>query len=143
MTNLQAAVGVAQLERLGEFVHRKRTMGALYQDLLSGLSTVQFPLARTEYADNIYWVFGLVLLESSGMDSATVRDRLKARGIGCRPFFCPMHRQPVLRRLGLFKSEEYPVADRLYERGFYIPSGLGLTHSEIQTVADTLRDILE
>ena len=142
MTNLQASVGLAQLERLDEFIDRKRSMGALYQELLSDLAHVQLPLASTDYAENIYWVFGLVLSESSGLKAARVAEMLRERGVGSRPFFFPMHRQPILRRLGYFEDDEHPIADQLYDRGFYIPSGIALTAPDIKDVANTLRAIL-
>lgn len=87
MTNMQAALGVAQLERLDEFVTRKRRMGARYTELLSGLRGVQLPLPRTDYAENIYWVYGLVLDGSIGFDAEEAMNRLAAKGVGTRPLF--------------------------------------------------------
>lgn len=142
MTNLQAAVGVAQLERLDEFVARKRRMGARYTEAFSGLPGVQLPLARTDYADNIYWVFGMVLDDDHPMDAAEAMRRLAAEGIGCRPFFAPMHEQPVLRRRGLFEGDSHPVSERLYRQGFYIPSGMALTDGQMDQVAGAVRKVL-
>ena len=142
MTNLQAAIGVAQLERLEEFIERKRLIGTRYQTLLSDLGGVQLPLARTDYSDNIYWVFGLVLEDSVDFDAATAMQRLGTMGIGTRPFFCPMHEQPVLRRKGLFKKDSHPVSERLYRRGFYVPSGMALTESQSSRVAEALHEVL-
>jgi len=142
MTNMQAALGVAQLERLDEFVARKRCMGSRYTELLGGLQGVQLPLPRTDYAENIYWVYGLVLDESIGLDAEEAMKQLAAKGIGCRPFFCPMHQQPVLRAMGLFAAEAYPESDRLYQRGFYIPSGMALTDEQIERVAEAVRETL-
>ena len=142
MTNLQAAMGVAQLERLDEFVARKRAMGRRYTELLQGISGLQLPLPATDYAQNIYWVYGMVLDESRDLDAAQAMRKLASLGIGCRPFFCPMHQQPVLRARGLFEGESYPVAERLYRRGFYIPSGLALTEAQITRVAHAVRNIL-
>jgi perosamine synthetase len=142
LSNLQAAVGVAQLERLDEFVARKRRMGGRYQALLADLPGVQLPLPGNGDASNIYWVFGLVLADDHDHDAVTAIDRLAAAGVGCRPFFCPMHQQPVLQRLGWFAGERYPVAERLYQRGFYIPSGIGLSEDEIDQVARIIRDVL-
>jgi perosamine synthetase len=142
MTNLQAAVGLAQLERLDEFLARKRRMGARYTEALAGLPAVQLPLARTDYADNVYWVFGMVLDESRGIDAAEAMRRLGAEGIGCRPFFAPMHEQPVLRRMGLFEGESHPVAERLYRQGFYIPSGMALTDAQMDRVGDAVWKVL-
>lgn len=142
MTNLQAAVGVAQLERLPAFVIRKRAMGARYRELLGDLPGVQLPLTRTEYAENIYWVFGLVLDDDHPLDAPAAMRRLADLGIGCRPFFCPMHEQPFLRRLGWFAGERHPVAERLYRRGFYIPSGVALTDAQIERAADAVRSVL-
>ena len=142
MTNLQAAVGVAQLERLQESVKRKRHIGRRYDALLADLPGVQLPLPRTEYADNVYWVYGLVLQDEVPFDAEQAMARLAGAGIGCRPFFWPMHEQPVFQRAGLFAGERYPVAERLARRGFYIPSGLGLTDADADRVAGALNDLL-
>ncbi len=142
MTNMQAALGVAQVEQLDEFVARKRRMGARYTELLGGIQGIELPLSRTSYADNIYWVYGLVLDDALGFDAEEAVKRLVGRGIGCRPFFCPMHQQPVLSRMALFAGEVYPIAERLYQRGFYIPSGLALTDEQIDRVAETVRTVL-
>jgi perosamine synthetase len=142
MTNMQAALGVAQLERLDDFVRRKRRMGARYTELLDGVRGVQLPLPETDYAKNIYWVYGLVLDDDVPFDAAEAMRRLAAKGVGCRPFFYPMHRQPALREMGLFEGESYPVAERMAERGFYIPSGLALTEAQMVEVAAAVREVL-
>jgi perosamine synthetase len=143
MTNLQAALGLAQLERLDAFVQRKRRMGARYQRQLKGLPGVHLPLASTADADNIYWVFPLVLDDALPVDAKGVMGRLADRGIGTRPFFWPMHEQPVLRRMGLFDGVSLPVSERIARRGFYIPSGLALTDNQIDTCAAAVREVLE
>lgn len=142
MSNMQAAVGLAQLERLDEFVLRKRAMGSRYDELLSDTTGIQRPLPRTEYAENIYWVYGLVLDDSVGMDAEEVMHQLAEKEIDSRPFFWPMHEQPALRKRGLFRDERYPVAERLARRGFYLPSGLALTDGQMKQTADALKDIL-
>lgn len=142
MSNLQAAVGVAQLERLDEFVARKRRMGAAYSAAFEGLSGVQLPLAATPYANNVYWVYGMVLDDAVPFDAVEAMARLAKLGVGTRPFFWPMHEQPVLRKLGLFGGERYPVAERLARRGFYVPSGLALTEQQRTAVAAALRQVL-
>lgn len=134
MTNLQAALGLAQLERLDEFAAKKRVMGARYTALLKDVPGVQLPLAKTVFAENIYWVYGLLLSKEVPFDAGEAMKRLGARGVGTRPFFWPMHEQPVLQRMGLFRGEHYPVAELLARRGFYVPSGLALTAAQIDTV---------
>ena len=76
--------------------------------------------------------------EALGFDAEEAMRRLMAKKIGCRPFFYPMHQQPVLKRMGLFKDESYPVAERLYQQGFYVPSGLALTEQQLEKVAETV-----
>lgn len=142
MSNLQAALGVAQLERLDEFVLRKRAMGAHYSELLADFPNIQLPLAQTEYADNIYWVYGLILKDEVGLDAEESMRRLAADGIGTRPFFWPMHEQPVFKKMGLFAGERYPVAERLARQGLYLPSGLALTSEQIDNTASAVRRIL-
>lgn len=138
MTNMQAALGVAQLERLDEFISRKRRMGTRYTELLSGLPGVSLPQASSPGAENVYWVYGLLIDQEKGMDAEKAMQLLAAEGIGTRPFFCPMHQQPVLKRMGLFQDEKFPVAENMYKHGFYIPSGMALTEAQIEAVAAAL-----
>lgn len=141
MSNLQAALGCAQLERLDTFVGRKRQMGRRYDELLADVSGIQRPLTHTPWAENIYWVYGLLIDYMVPFDAEEAMRRLAARGVGCRPFFWPMHEQPVFRRMGLFAEEHYPVAEKLARRGFYLPSGLALTEPQICRVADAVKEV--
>ena len=142
MSNLQAAVGVAQLEQIDRFIQIKRAMGQRYSDRLGSLAAITRQPARTEDAENIYWVYGIVLEDDVPLDAAEATRRLAERGIGTRPFFWPMHEQPVLRKLGLADGKARPVAERLARRGFYLPSGLGLSQVEIDTVCDEVHSLL-
>lgn len=142
MTNLQAALGVAQLERLDAFVKIKRRMGARYTELLAGTPGLQLPLARTDYADNIYWVYALVLADDVPFDAKQAMAKLAALGIGTRPFFWSMHEQPVFHRMGLFANERYPHTERIARRGFYIPSGMALTDEQMVRAANAVKEIL-
>jgi perosamine synthetase len=141
MTNLQAALGLAQLEQLEAHVARKRHIGRRYDALLAELHDVQRPLPGTDSAENIYWVYGLVAGESHGFDAEEAMRRLAAMGVGTRPFFWPMHEQPVFRRQGLFADVRCPVAERLGRRGFYLPSGLGLSDDEQTAVAAAVKQV--
>lgn len=143
MTNMQAALGVAQLERLDEFVRIKRRMGTHYTRLLSGTPGIQLPLEKTDFAENIYWVYGLVLDDLVPFDAREAMARLSKLGIGTRPFFWPTHEQPVLRKMGLFAGESYPIAERIARRGFYIPSGMALSDGQIERSAAAVREILQ
>ena len=137
MTNMQAALGLAQMERIEQHITRKREIGNAYQQGLKNLKGFQLPLAKTDYADNIYWVFGLVA-ESQELCENTVAQLGKV-GIATRPFFWCMHEQPVFQKMGLFKNETYPVAEKIARNGFYLPSGLGLTNEDIGEVISTLK----
>jgi len=142
MSNLQAAVGLAQLERLDSFAARKREIGRRYSELLAGLPDLVLPLPATDHADNIYWVYGVVLESTVPFDAAEAMRRLGALGIGTRPFFWPMHEQPVFKDMGLFEGVSCPVAEGIARRGFYIPSGLALTDEQLERSARVLRGVL-
>jgi perosamine synthetase len=142
LSNLQAAVGVAQLERLDEFVAHKRRLGELYTRLLTGCPGVFLPLSRTSYAENIYWVYGVVLDDQLPVDAAAMMRRLGARGIGTRPFFWPLHEQPVLLKAGV-GGGSFPVAERLARRGFYLPSGMALCVEQLESVVEAVREEME
>ncbi len=136
MTNMQAALGVAQLEQVETIVSRKREIGARYNSNLTGIQKLQLPWRQTDYAENIYWVYGLVA-ESEELAQKIQKD-LGNLKIGTRPFFWCMHEQPVFLKMGLFGNEPYPVAEKMARNGFYIPSGLGLTNDQIDEVSQRL-----
>lgn len=134
MTNMQAALGLAQLEKIEEHIILKRWIGKIYNNGLKELKGFQLPQATTSYAESIYWVYGLVA-ERQELCEKTVA-RLNVSNIGTRPFFWCMHEQPVFKSLGYFFNENYPVAERLARNGFYIPSGLGLSNEQIIRVCN-------
>jgi perosamine synthetase len=143
MTNLQAALGVAQLEQIDKFILRKREIGKKYNEYLLGIPHLELPLDKIDSSDNIYWVYGIIVKETSPFSVNEICEKLGQAKIGTRPFFYPMHLQPVFRNKGWYVNEQYSVAERLAERGFYLPSGLGLTDEEIFIVSQKLKEILK
>jgi perosamine synthetase len=139
MSNLQAAVGVAQMEVLNRTLEKKRLIGAWYNELLGETEGIEIPAPRTDYAENIYWVYGVVLKDDVPFDAEEAMYRLAGAGIGTRPFFWPMHEQPVLRRMVFFAGVACPVAERLGRRGFYLPSGVALTRDQAEKSAAAVR----
>ncbi len=142
-TNLQAAVGLAQLERMEEFVEKKREMGKFYTESLSNIEGISLPIVRTEYADNIYWVYGIVLKEERAVTNREVVKRLAVEGIGARTFFWCMHEQPVYGKQGIFRGQKYERAEYLARKGLYIPSGLALTRTQMEIVVEKVRKVLQ
>ena len=142
MSNVQAAVGVAQLERIDQVLAKKRQIGQWYQQRLQGTPLLRLPPERTDYAENVYWVFGIVLDERLPFDAQEAIARLRAKGVDARHFFWPMHEQPALLKLGYFANEQCPNSERIARRGFFLPSGIGTTRDEIDTSAETLKEIL-
>lgn len=146
MTNIQAAIGLAQLEQIDNTVIRKREIGGYYQEALQGIDSIQLPVPKTDYADNIYWVFGIVLRDPE-RKADEIMKKLGEKGIGTRHFFYPIHRQPALIKEGCCKAEylddrQFPNANYICEHGFYIPSGLGLTIEEQKYVVEELKNLL-
>ena len=141
MTNIQAAIGVAQLERWDDFLARKKAIGAKYSELLSSIEGIQLPLSRTDNSENVYWVYGVVL--QNGLTGNEFSQKLAELGIATRSFFCPLHLQPVLTNQGLFVNESYPNAEHLWNHGVYLPSGVGITDEEIEYVSQSIIDLLK
>jgi perosamine synthetase len=140
LTNLQAALGLAQLDRLAWALERKREIGKLYVERLSNSPQMQLPVDSTPYAENVYWVFGVVCLLAD-LNAAAFMRSLAKLGIGTRPFFYPIHLQPVFREHGLFEGCHLPNSERLAKQGFYLPSGLGLTPMQQQHVIDMMASL--
>ena len=142
LSNIQAAIGVAQLEKLDSSIIRKREIGNRYINNLKDLSSVQLPQIKTNCAENLYWVFGIILKDDRYPDAKKMMKILKTNNIGTRPFFWPMHEQPVFHKMGLFQKESHPVSENLARNGFYIPCGLAITNEQIDIVSDKLLELL-
>ena len=141
LTNLQAALGLAQLERIDQIVAQKRWMGSEYTSRLQGVGGLQLPTEQP-WARNVYWMYGVVLSESAGMDALEFAARLREREVETRPFFLGMHEQPVFRKRGLFLNERFPIAERIARQGLYLPSGLALTPEQLYQVCDAVKEVL-
>jgi len=143
MTNMQAALGLAQLGHLDEAVVRKREIGRLYNKVLEGCPGLILPPdVNSQGEQNIYWVYGVEVSPDVSADAEEVMRRLADAKVGTRPFFWPMHEQPVFLNMGLFKDAKFPVAERIARRGFYIPSGLGLSDDDCHEVATRVRAVM-
>jgi perosamine synthetase len=141
ITNLQAAIGCAQLKKLKKFIRKKRLIGKMYTEELKNFKNIKLPIKSTEYSKNIYWVYSIII-KNKKIDAKRFMKILKSRGIDSRPFFCPMHMQPILKKNKLITKEKYPISEEIYKYGFYIPSGIGNTFSEIKIVIRNIKEIL-
>jgi len=141
LTNLQAAIGCAQIERIDSIIERRRAIGLAYNRRLREIRGLRLPV-EMPWAGSIYWMYGVVLEDSVGFDASEFARRLEQRGVQTRPFFLGMHAQPALHQRGLFVGERYPVADRLARQGLYLPSGLALTHEQIDRVCEAVSQVL-
>ena len=141
MTNLQAALGIAQIERIDEFIGIKRRLGGYYREQLSKLDGIKCQIEKP-WAKTVYWMYCIELDAKLGLTAANMMTRLGQRGIGTRPFFLGLHEQPVLHDLDLFKGERYPVTERIARQGFYLPSGLTLTERQVDEVVDAVKKVL-
>ena len=142
MTNMQAALGVAQLERIDQIVEKKRWIGKTYNDLLQDLDMINLPVKSTNYCKNIYWVYAITLKDDYPKTANQIMSELGEYKIGTRPFFYPMHQQPVFNQAGLFLQDKLPNSEKLYRTGFYIPSGLALTQDQAIEVSKALHEVL-
>ena len=138
MTNLQAAVGLAQVEQLDKFVTARRQHALEYNSRLATIPGIRTP-AEAPWAKNVYWMYGILVDENEyGMNRDALRRVLADHGVETRTFFIPMHCQPVYWEQ--FKGERYPVAEDLCRRGFYLPSASSLSMEEIEYVTGVIRE---
>ena len=138
MTNLQAAVGLAQVEEMDRYVAARRRNAALYTERLAGIPGITTP-PEAKWARNVHWMYGILVDEAAyGMNRNQLRKVLADNGIETRTFFIPMHCQPVYWEQ--FKGQRYPVAERLCRDGFYLPSASSLSTDDIDYVASIIRD---
>lgn len=140
-TNLQAAIGLAQIEKIDKIINRKLKMAAMYKDGLSDLP-LQLPVEK-QWAKNVYWMYGIVVDMATGFNAKQIADILFEKGIMTRPFFVGIHEQPVFKKMGLFKDLTLPITEYISRQGFYLPSGQAITDEQIATVIKHLRSIFK
>jgi perosamine synthetase len=139
LTNMQAAIGYAQLKRLGIFIKKKRQIGNCYFNQLKNISDLQLPIMSNKSSRNIFWVYS-ILIKNKNLKAVELSKKLKKNGVETRPFFYPMHMQPIIRKLNLInKAEKFPVSEKIYKYGLYLPSGIGNTFYEIKRVTKILK----
>jgi perosamine synthetase len=135
MTNIQAAIGCAQLEEAEAMLGRRKTIAAAYRSGLAGIAGLTGPPAEP-WAENVYWMYSVLVEPEFGHDREAVRAGLRARGVDSRPFFVPLHELPPYRL-----DAPFPVATALGAKGVNLPSGTGLQPHEIATVCSALREL--
>ncbi|MGC4087324.1 MAG: DegT/DnrJ/EryC1/StrS family aminotransferase [Polyangiaceae bacterium] len=137
MPNTSAAIGLAQLERVDDYVERRRDNARRYNERLRGKRGITVPVDRP-WAKNSFWMYSVLIEDDFGLSRDQVMARLHERGIETRSFFVPMHQQVALRDYGCDVSGNYPNAEHVSPRGLYLPSGSGLSDEQIERVCREL-----
>ena len=141
MTNIQAAIGLSQLEKITEHIKIKRQNTFLYNKILTSYDLpISLPIEK-EWAKSTFWMYGIVL-KNKKITAKTLSRKLFDNKIETRPLFLGMHEQPVFKKMNLFKSDSYPNTEYLSKYGLYLPSGLRLNKSKIELICKTLKSIL-
>jgi perosamine synthetase len=135
LTNVQAAIGLAQLEHFSDALAAKRGIAQAYNARLRGLQGLTLP-PEAAWAINSFWIYGLVIQDSFGTDRRTLQFSLRTEGIHTRRFFSPVHVQPICP---VQRTDDFPRSLELWERGFYLPSYIGLGECEISRITDVIR----
>ena len=138
MTGYQAAMGVAQLDRIAQILKEKRRVAHTYDKYLTGAVGIQ-PPAELDWAKNVYWMYGIVVKPDFGVTRDQLADALRKQGIDTRTFFCPMNLQPCLQERRGFREIPCPVAEQLWEAGLYLPSTYTLPEQTIRQIAEAVR----
>lgn len=143
MTNMQAAVGVAQLEYVEEIIKSKRILAKNYNKLLKDTKGIILPI-ESSWAKHTYWMYGIVLKRDLKITRDEVCKKLNESGIDTRLFFYPIHKQPVFLNNHLINPNTIcPNSEFLADRGFYLPSSLTLTKKQLKFITQTLKFILK
>lgn len=139
MTNLQAALGLGQLEKIDEFIAHKQWMADEYGKRLSKIPGIRLPVTKA-YAKNVYWMYSIILTKDFPLTRDEFRAALKDKGVDTRDFFPSSARQPVIKKL-LGKQDACPVSEEAARCGLYLPSGLALTQEQLDYVCDCIDTI--
>ena len=133
MTNIQAAIGVAQMESIDQSLAERDALARWYDDALSGLrEKLTLPTEQT-WAKQVYWMYTVFLRQGGEQERDAVMRHLDICGIETRPVFYPMHIMPPYLENGA-----YPIADLWAQRGINLPTHQGITRDDVQRIADSL-----
>lgn len=137
MSNMQAALGLASLEEIDASIKKKRAMAALYNKHLSTIQGLILPIEKP-WAKSVYWMYAVrINPKQTALSRDELTKKLTNSGIQTRTFFYSP--KTAFKKLGLYKNDHYPVAERMEKTGFYLPSGLDNKMSEFRTVIKTLK----
>ena len=143
ITSFQAAYGLSQIKNFKKILNLKISLGKKYTKLLKHLDEyIQLPLTKTKFSQNMYWVYGIVIKDKLKLDNNFFIKELQKKNIVCRPFFIPMNLQPIYQKLKIFKNQNFKNSEKLAKKGFYIPSGVGTTDSQIKIVSREISSII-
>ncbi|NQV18417.1 MAG: DegT/DnrJ/EryC1/StrS family aminotransferase [Armatimonadetes bacterium] len=141
LSNLQAAIGVAQMEKIDDYIEMRINNNALYKKYLNDVGGISFQPEK-KGCKNIYWMNAAVVDPIKyGVSRDILMEKLLERGIQTRKFFVPMHKQPALKKYGCDCNGSFPVSSWLSDNGLYLPSGSGLKASEIEYICEVIREI--
>ena len=143
LTNMQATLGLNQLKRLKKIVEIKRTIGCEYYKRLKDNNKIIIQKPQNKFSHNIFWVFGILLKNKSIKYRIDIQKKLLEKGIETRPFFWPMHKQNVFKKLKLFKVQHLKNCEYLANSGFYLPSGINLKMSQIKYITKTVNQLIK
>jgi perosamine synthetase len=139
MTGYQAAMGLAQLKKIDHILSEKRRVAHTYEKYLKNIPGLQLP-SEMEWAYNVYWMYGVVVHPEFGVSRDHLIAQLTQNGIDTRTFFCPMNQQPCLQIISGFPDDPCPVADYLWDHGFYLPSSYTLSEETICFIAQCIKN---
>ena len=140
MTNLQAALGVAQLENIQRYLLKKRLIANFYNKNLKQIGWLELPTEKP-WAKSVFWMYAVKIKKGSKINKFSVMKKLKNEGIDTREFFLPLHKQPIISKLNIKSSGSFLNTVDLSKRGFYVPSGLALTTKQMQKVVSAFQKI--
>jgi perosamine synthetase len=138
MTGYQGAMGLSQLRRIEQVIEEKRRVARTYAKHLAGIRGLRLPV-ELEWARNVYWMYAVVVEPELGVTRDALAEKLREDGIDTRTFFCGMNRQPFLGAQRGHREVACPVADRVWERGMYLPSSTSLDEGTIERIAEAIR----
>jgi len=141
ITNMQAALGVSQVNRLNKIIKKKKEIGKFYYEKFKNNKNLIIQPVKFDYAENIFWIYGVVLKKGSKKYRQEIQKKLLKINIDTRSFFWPMHKQDIFKKIGLFKNEKHPVSEFLSNNGFYIPSGIDLSYKKLNYIASSINQL--
>jgi perosamine synthetase len=143
LSSIQAALGISQLKKINSYIVNRRHIATRYRDNLKDISGLTWQALKNNGSDNIFWVNGVIIHKEHFSSAKEAAKSLAKVGIETRPFFYPLHKQPLLKKYKIMEHGKLYNTEYISKYGLYLPGGNTLDIDSVDSICEKVKEILK